>query len=102
MKDAGGQRAINVCCRKDLPEVFARPGTARGDQRYAANGSYRGQLLAVITSPNAVLIHAVQHDFAGTTLLDFLASEKAGLQPFIGGFMLMLGLVAYLYVTRES
>src|SRR5688572_13687514 len=49
--------------------MLARSGAARGDQRNAADGANRGQLRHVVAFAHAVLIHAVQHDLAGASIL---------------------------------
>ena len=76
VKNARGKSSVNSGFLKNREEVLARTGTTRRDQWYIALLANGSELDAIVTAPDSILIHAVEHNLACTAFLHFVNPIK--------------------------
>ena len=70
MEDACGKCAVNPSLIEDIGEMLHGPGSTGSDERNIAYFSDPAQLLDIVSLPDAILVHAIQHDFTGAAFLN--------------------------------
>ena len=107
MKYAGCQRAVNAGRSKRVIKVLQVTGAPGSDQRHIAIPANKPQLSDIVTLPDPVLVHAVEHNFSRTPVLplddplDRRSLCVSGLRGIPGIPVDTVALIAFMAVDAE-